>query len=143
MKRLFYALVNALPQISWTALFFILLIYIYGIIGVGMFKDASDKFSSLHVTFLTLTQIMTLDDWSAITANVMEKHPYAWIYFVSFVLLAAYILVNLVVGVVVDSLNEVREKEELDKCDELQREITRLEKQFDLVKKILKNEKEE
>jgi voltage-gated sodium channel len=143
MKRLFYALVNALPQISWTALFFILLIYIYGIIGVEMFKDASDKFSSLHVTFLTLTQIMTLDDWSAITANVMEKHPYAWIYFVSFVLLAAYILVNLVVGVVVDSLNEVREKEELDKCDELQREITRLEKQFDLVKKILKNEKEE
>jgi voltage-gated sodium channel len=141
MKRLFYALLNAMPQISWTALFFVLLCYIYGIIGVEMFSDASDKFSSLHVTFLTLVQIMTLDDWSAMTAEIMEIHPYAWIYFVSFVLFAAYILVNLVVGVVVDSLNEVRAQEDLEKSDELPREITKLEKQFDLVKKLLKENK--
>lgn len=138
MKRLFRALMNAMPQISWTALFFALLCYIYGIIGVEMFHDVSDKFSNLHVTFLTLVQIMTLDDWSAMTHEVMEVHPYAWIYFVSFVLLAAYILVNLVVGVVVDSLNEVRAQEDLEKSDELPREITKLEKQFDLVKKLLK-----
>lgn len=143
MKRLFHALMNAMPQISWTALFFALLCYIYGIIGVEMFHDVSDKFSNLHVTFLTLVQIMTLDDWSAMTHEVMEVHPYAWIYFVSFVLLAAYILVNLVVGVVVDSLNEVRAQEDLEKSDELPREITKLEKQFDLVKKLLKENQEQ
>ena len=143
MKRLFRALMNAMPQISWTALFFALLCYIYGIIGVEMFHDVSDKFSNLHVTFLTLVQIMTLDDWSAMTQEIMTVHPYAWTYFVSFVLLAAYILVNLVVGVVVDSLNEVRAQEDLEKSDELPREITKLEKQFDLVKKLLKENQEQ
>ncbi|MBR4677731.1 MAG: ion transporter [Bacteroidales bacterium] len=143
MKRLFHALMNAMPQISWTALFFVLLCYIYGIIGVEMFGDISEKFTNLHVTFLTLVQIMTLDDWSAMTQEIMTVHPYAWTYFVSFVLLAAYILVNLVVGVVVDSLNEVRAQEDLEKSDELPREITKLEKQFDLVKKLLKENQEQ
>ena len=139
MKRLFYALVNALPQITWTGIFFLLLYYIYGIIGVELFSSCSENFSSLHRTCLTLMQIMTLDDWTAITLEVMEFHPYAWIYFTSFVIFAAYILANLVVGIVVDSLNDIRDKEELDKSDEMSRELTKLEKQIEILKKLLKN----
>ena len=82
---------------------------------------------------------MTLDDWTAITLEVMEYHPYAWIYFTSFVIFAAYILANLVVGIVVDSLNDIRDKEELDKSDEMSRELTKLEKQIEILKKLLKN----
>lgn len=141
MKRIFHALIYALPQISWTSLFFVLLYYIYGIIGVEMFGATCDKFETLHRSFLTLMQVMTFDDWAALTKEVMENHPWAWIYFITYVILAAYILVNLLVGIVVDSLNEVRSQEEHDHSD-ISREFTKLEQQLDTVKKLMKeNEK--
>lgn len=138
MKRIFHALIYALPQISWTSLFFVLLYYIYGIIGVEMFGGCCDKFANLHRSFLTLMQVMTFDDWAALTKEVMEVHPWAWIYFVTYVILAAYILVNLLVGIVVDSLNEVRSQEEHDRSD-ISREFSKLEQQLDTVKKLMKD----
>ena len=137
MKRIFHALIYALPQISWASLFFVLLYYIYGIIGVEMFGAFSENFESLHRSFLTLLQLMTFDDWTAITTGLMEYSPLAWIYIVSFLILAAYILANLIVGIVVDALNEVREKEEIEHSD-IEREFSKLEEQLESVKRLLK-----
>ena len=137
MKRIFHALIYSLPQISWASLFFVLLYYIYGIIGVEMFGAISENFASLHRTFLTLLQLMTFDDWTAITTTLMEYSPLAWIYIVTFLILAAYILANLIVGIVVDALNEVREQEEIEHSD-IEREFSKLEEQLESVKRLLK-----
>ncbi|MBQ1697239.1 MAG: ion transporter [Bacteroidales bacterium] len=142
MKRIFHALIYALPQMSWASLFFVLLYYIYGIIGVELFGAFSENFESLHRTFLTLLQLMSFDDWTAITTDLMEHTPLAWIYIVSFLILAAYILANLLVGIVVDSLNEVREKEEIEHSD-IEREFSKLEEQLESVKRLLKKSAEE
>lgn len=141
MKRIFHALVYALPQISWASLFFVLLYYIYGIIGVEMFGSFSEKFDTLHHTFLTLLQLMTFDDWTAVTNELVEHSPFAWVYTVSFLILAAYILANLIVGIVVDALNEVREQEEMEHSD-IEREFSKLEEQLESVKRLLKKSDE-
>jgi voltage-gated sodium channel len=102
-----------------------------------MFGAFSESFETLHRSFLTLLQLMTFDDWTAITTNLMEHSPLAWIYIVTFLILAAYILANLIVGIVVDALNEVREKEEIEHSD-IEREFSKLEEQLESVKRLLK-----
>ncbi|MBO4371536.1 MAG: ion transporter [Bacteroidales bacterium] len=141
MKRVLQALLYSLPQISWASLFFILLYYIYGITGVELYGECNEHFSSLHRTFLTLLQLMTMDDWMNITLSVMETNPLAWIYFSTFILFASYILVNLIVGIVVDSLNEVHNQAMSSSTDELTREVDKLEKQMKHVKELI-NKKE-
>ncbi len=141
MKRVLQALLYSLPQISWASLFFILLYYIYGITGVELYGECDEHFSSLHRTFLTLLQLMTMDDWMNITLSVMETNPMAWIYFSTFILFASYILVNLIVGIVVDSLNEVHNQAMSSSTDELTREVDKLEKQMQHVKELI-NKKE-
>ncbi len=141
MKRIFHALIYSLPQISWASLFFVLLYYIYGIIGVEMFGAFSEKFDTLHHTFLTLLQLMTFDDWTAVTNELVECSPFAWVYTVSFLIFAAYILANLIVGIVVDALNEVREQEEMEHSD-IEREFSKLEEQIESVKRLVKKSDE-
>ena len=51
---------------------------------------------------ITLVQVATYDDWAAIMGNVIEVYPYAWIFFVSFIIINAVILLNMVIGVIVD-----------------------------------------
>ena len=135
MKRIFHALVYALPQMSWAMLFFVLLYYIYGIMGVELYGTDCEKFATLHQSFLTLMQLMTFDDWMAVTNEVMQTNTWAWIYFISFIFLAAYILLNLLVGIVVDSLNEVRAQESMESCD-ITREVSKLETQLEIVKTL-------
>ena len=141
MKRVLQALLYSLPQISWASLFFILLYYIYGITGVELYGECDEHFATLHRSFLTLLQLMTMDDWMNITLSVMETNPLAWIYFSTFILLASYILVNLIVGIVVDSLNEVHNQAMSSSTDELTREVDKLEKQMQHVKELI-NKKE-
>ncbi|MBO4244482.1 MAG: ion transporter [Bacteroidales bacterium] len=137
MKRVLQALLFSLPQISWASLFFILLYYIYGITGVELYGECDEHFSSLHRTFLTLLQLMTMDDWMNITLSVMETNPLAWIYFSTFILFASYSLVNLIVGIVVDSLNEVHNQAMSSSTDDLTREVDKLEKQMQHVKELI------
>jgi voltage-gated sodium channel len=57
-------------------------------------------------TAFTLFQVMTLESWSdGIARPVMEKFPYAWIFFIFFILIATFVIVNLFIAVIVDSLN--------------------------------------
>jgi voltage-gated sodium channel len=65
-----------------------------------------------------LVQVATYDDWAAIMGNVIEVYPYAWIFFVSFIIINAVILLNMVIGVIVDvmtggtGIDDLLQKEE-------------------------------
>ena len=65
-----------------------------------------------------MVQVATYDDWAAIMGNVIEVYPYAWIFFVSFIIINAVILLNMVIGVIVDvmtggtGIDDLLQKEE-------------------------------
>jgi len=152
------AIVRSVPSIMWTAILLLLVYYIFALIGVNLFGDAfPDWFGSIGKSMYTLFQVMTLESWSmGISRPVMEVYSFAWAYFVPFVLLSSFIIMNVVVGIVVNAISEVtadakgetaeEEKAEEPDCgnaskDELIGEIRSLKEQLSRLEKSLEKSK--
>ncbi|MBP5604082.1 MAG: ion transporter [Ruminiclostridium sp.] len=105
------AIGKSIPGISWTGLLLLIIYYIFSIIGVTQFGEAfPDWFGDIPKAMYTLFQVMTLESWSmGISRPVMEAFSYAWAYFVPFVLISSFVMMNVVVGIVVNAISEVAE----------------------------------
>ena len=83
--------------------------YVYAIAGVHLFSDHDPiHWRNLGIALLSLFRVMTLEDWTDIMYVAMDLHPMAWLFFVSFVMLAAVIMINLVIAVVINNLHDAR-----------------------------------
>ncbi|HMO25513.1 MAG TPA: ion transporter [Tepidisphaeraceae bacterium] len=100
---------RVLPDLGWVFMLLILVFYVFAVIGTKLFGQTHPIFfGSLGKTMFTLFQIMTLESWSMGVARVvMETHGWAWVYFVSFILTASFIVLNMVIGVVVNGFQGV------------------------------------
>lgn len=112
MKTITEALLKSIPSIMWSGLFLIIVFYVYSIIGVDIYgNEFNNLFGDIGKAFFTLFQLTTLEGWNDIALTVMDKFPMAWVYFVSFIILSSFILLNLIVGVIVDCIAQEREIE--------------------------------
>jgi voltage-gated sodium channel len=95
--------------------------YVYAIIGVHLFGGHDkDHFGSLSRAFLTLFQTITLDDWKFLFASAASSAPVAAaLYFVSFILLGTMIMLNLFIGIIMNSMEEMHS--ELDEYNAAKR----------------------
>jgi voltage-gated sodium channel len=92
-----------------------LLIYIYGILGWIFFADTEpEHWGDIGEAMLSLFIVLTLESWPEIMGAVIDVHPWAWIYFVSYVLIASFLLINMVIAILINSLEEVRAMEAID-----------------------------
>lgn len=109
LQVIIMAIVKSLPSIAWTGGLLLLVYYIFALMGVSFFGAAFPEwFGDLGKTMYTLFQVMTLESWSmGIARPVMEAYPAAWLYFVPFVLISSFIVMNVVVGIVVNAISEV------------------------------------
>lgn len=146
LQVIIVAIVKSIPSIMWTGILLILIYYIFALIGVNLFGEAfPDWFGNIGKAMYTLFQVMTLESWSmGISRPVMEVYSFAWAYFVPFVLLSSFIVMNVVVGIVVNAISEVtadNAKEEakakpvsnnelVDEIHSLKDQLDRLEKQL-------------
>jgi len=97
------SLIKTIPRVGFIALLMFIFVYIWGVIGTMFFGDTDpDRWENIGVSLLTLTQVATYDDWGAIMRDLIEVHPWAWIYFVSYIIVNAVVLLNMVIGVIVD-----------------------------------------
>lgn len=120
LQVIIVAIVKSIPSIMWTGILLILIYYIFALIGVNLFGDAfPDWFGDIGKAMYTLFQVMTLESWSmGISRPVMEVFPYAWAYFVPFVLLSSFVVMNVVVGIVVNAISEVTAENNAENTDE-------------------------
>lgn len=111
LRHTFTALIRAIPCILWTFFFLAIFSYTYAIIGTNVFgKSFPVFFGNLGASLLTLCQIMTFDSWvSAVARPVGNVFPFSWIYFVSYSFTSAYVIMNFIVGVIVDFMREKQE----------------------------------
>ena len=110
MQRLVTALLKSFPALGHIILLMFILFYVYGVIGTFLYRDtAAQYFGSLHMSFLTLFQIATLENWPDVLAVLTKENHWAWIYIVSFILLGTFVVLNLVIGVIVSNLQAVDE----------------------------------
>ena len=146
LQVIIVAIVRSIPSIMWTGILLLLIYYVFALIGVNLFGEAfPDWFGTIGKAMYTLFQVMTLESWSmGISRPVMEVYSFAWAYFVPFVLLSSFIVMNVVVGIVVNAISEVtadNEKEETEEKQvsnkELVNEIHSLKEQLDRLEKQL------
>ncbi len=111
LQMMVAALVHSIPRIGQMALMASLLFYIYAVAGTSLFGHHDpEHWGSLHVALLSLFRTLTLEDWTDLMYTAMEAYPWAWIFFVSFVLLATFIIFNMLIGIILNSMEEARAK---------------------------------
>ena len=107
------ALIDSLKKSIYVLILIFILLYIYAVGGVILFEDvAGGRFEDLGEAFIALIQIMTLSSWESLMMPIVEIYPYAWMYFISFVILSSIIVLNLFVAILVDVVSESRKKQE-------------------------------
>jgi voltage-gated sodium channel len=89
-----------------------MLLFVYGMIGWTLFADELPaEWGNIGRAMLTLFVMLTLENFPTYMDAGMEVHPWSWVYFVSFILIAAFVVINVLIGIVLNSMEEAREAE--------------------------------
>ncbi len=125
LRRVVQGLINALPGMGSVFLLMGLVFYIGAVMATNLFGDSFPHwFGTLGRSGYSLFQIMTLESWSmGIVRPVMEVYPYAWAFFVPFILMTTFVVLNLVVGLVVNSMQDAHHEEADQKTDDYRDEV--------------------
>ncbi len=110
------ALFRAIPGIASIMGLLILVFYVFAIIANGLFRESHPEwFGTLGASMYTLFQIMTLESWSmGISRPVMEEHPWAWAFFVPFILVATFTVLNLFIAIIVDAMQRIHDQQAVE-----------------------------
>lgn len=115
LRFLLRGMVRSLPPIGSMAALTILLIYVYGMVGWILFEDTNPgDWGNIGQAMLSLFVVLTLESWPDIMNGVIDAHPWAWLFFVSYVLIASFLLINMVIAILINSLEEVRSIEQAE-----------------------------
>jgi len=127
LRRVVEGFITALPGMGSVFLLMTIIFYIGAVIATKLFASAfPDWFGDLPSSAYTLFQIMTLESWSmGIVRPVMEVYPYAWVFFVPFILVTTFAVVNLLVGLIVNSMQDAHNEEEGLRTDAYRDEVMR------------------
>ncbi len=114
MRKVVNALLKAIPGISSVMLLLTLVFYIAGVMTTKLFGDQfPELFGTLGASLFTLFQTMTLESWATGVARpVMQAYPWAWIFFVVFLLIATFAVLNLFIAIIVDTMRETEHGEQ-------------------------------
>ena len=101
---------RSVPPLASIAAVTVMILFVYGMVGWVLFGDElPEQWGNIGRAMLTLFVMLTLEDFPVYMAEAMEVMPWAWVYFVSFILLAAFIVLNVLIGIVLNSMEEARE----------------------------------
>lgn len=105
------ALLRAVPGIISIFGLLLLVFYVFAIIATGLFGESHPQwFGTLGASLYSLFQVMTLESWSmGIARPVMAVHPWAWAFFVPFILVSTFTVLNLFIAIMVDAMQSIEE----------------------------------
>lgn len=137
LKKIIDMLVKAIPSIIDIVILMFIIFYIYAIIGNFYFRDLpSGLWENFLISMLTLFRVLTFEDWTDVMYEAMEVYPWAWTYFVSFIIIAAFVFFNLFVAVIIGEMQKLQD-------EELKEEIHEDSKKLDLILEEMKSLKKE
>jgi voltage-gated sodium channel len=119
MRRVVGALLASVPGLSSIALVLLLIYYVFAVIATNLFGDNFPHwFGTIGESLYSLFQIMTLESWSmGIVRPVMEVHPNAWIFFVIYILIATFTMLNLFIAIIVNAMHTFTEEDTRETID--------------------------
>ncbi len=109
LRLIISTMLRSIPSIGHIAMLMGLLIYVYAVTGVHLFgRIDPEKWGHLGRAALTLFEVITLEGWIEFQGRVIEQVPMAWLFFSSFIVVAVFVMVNLLVAVVINNLETVK-----------------------------------
>ena len=142
MRRVVGALLSAIPGLSSIALVLLLVFYVFGVIATHLFGALfPDWFGHLGRSLYTLFQVMTLESWSmGIARPVMEQAPWAWAFFIIFILFATFTMLNLFIAIIVNAMQTFQESEHQSTLDSVAQVAQSVEQELHQEVKVLREE---
>jgi voltage-gated sodium channel len=114
---------RALPPIGSMGVLAVLFLYVYGMLGWILFGDEiPERWGDIGDAMLTLFTVFTLEGWNDVMFEAQEVHGWSWIFFISFVLLASLLLINILIAIIINAMEEAREAETRAEAERLERE---------------------
>lgn len=113
LRLIVEALLRAVPGIVSIFGLLLLVFYVFAIIATGLFADSHPEwFGSLGASLYSLFQVMTLESWSmGIARPIMDVHPWAWAFFIPFILVSTFTVLNLFIAIMVDAMQSIDEQQ--------------------------------
>ena len=142
LKKIIDMVIKAIPSIVDIVVLMFIIFYIYAIVGNFLFEEAkSGLWSDFLVSMLTLFRVLTFEDWTDVMYEAMEIYSMAWLYFVSFIVIAAFVFFNLFVAVIIGEMEKMNTQEHDDehesdtaKIDKILQELQTLNKEVATLK---------
>ncbi len=125
LRRVVEGFIVALPGMASVFVLMAIIFYIAGVMATKLFAEAFPQwFGTLGHSLYSLFQIMTLESWSmGIVRPVMKVHPQAWAFFVPFIMITTFAVVNLVVGLIVTSMEGAGDEAEAAATDGFREDV--------------------
>ncbi|WP_135077503.1 ion transporter [Terasakiella sp. SH-1] len=113
MRSVIQALITAIPGMFSIIGLITLIFYVSAVLSTNFYADTFNEwFGDIGASMYTLFQVMTLESWSmGIVRPIMDVHPEAWMFFVPFILVTSFAVINLFIGVIVDAMQGQHQKE--------------------------------
>jgi voltage-gated sodium channel len=114
MRRIVQALLQAIPGMASIAALLALVYYVFGVMATRLFGETFPEwFGTIGQSVFSLFQVMTLDAWSdGLVRPMLEVHPHAWLFFVPFILVTSFAVLNLFIAIIVNSMQRMHEEEQ-------------------------------
>jgi len=134
MRVVIESFMRAIPGIGSVLTVMLLMIFVYALIGQSLYSNvAPELFGTIHQSAFTLFTVLTLEGWPDVSRAVMDEIPMAWVYFVSFIAINSFTVLNLMIAVIIDAMQkeyddhaEEEREDILHEIQALRREITEL-----------------
>lgn len=139
LRRVIEGLINAIPGIGSIGAILVIVFYVFSVMATKLFGASHPEFfGTLQASLFSLFQIMTLEGWPDIVREVKQTHPYASLFFIPYILVATFTVLNLFIAVIVDAMqrqHKVEEQDENDAIARIEQQIASINLKLDELKK--------
>ena len=115
LRLIVAALVRSIPSVGHVIMLMSIVVYIYAIMGYHLFHQHDPaNWGNLGLSVLTLFNIITLDGWTNVMSAAMRHYPWAWLYFVSFVVVGTFVVINMFIAIIINSLDDAKRERQTE-----------------------------
>ena len=122
LRLIVAALVRSIPSVGHVLMLMSIIVYVYAIIGYYLFNEQDPQnWGNLGTALLTLFKIITLEGWTDMLDTAMVFNPLAWMYFLTFVVVGTFVVINMFIAIIINNLDE----EKVERLRELDEPVSR------------------
>ena len=111
LRVLLSAFMTAIPRMGYVSLLMFIIFYIYGAMGSIFFASINPElWENISISMLTLFRVATFEDWTDVMYETMAVYPISWLYYLTFIFVVAFVFLNMMIGIVLETLQKEHEK---------------------------------